>query len=85
MGLAEDHLLLLLLLLLRPVQSAPSADTPLECPPDTRGEIGMAPAHPLEDCHGPEAGRGFEQRHHLGVEDRRQRIRAAPAARRLTR
>ncbi len=43
MGLAKDDLLL------RPVQRAPGADTPLERPPDTRGEIGMPPAHLLED------------------------------------
>jgi hypothetical protein len=75
-NLAEHHLAL------GAVQRPPSADAPLQRPPDPGAEIGMPAQQLLEDGHRPQARAGLEHRNDLGVEDLRQRIGPSPPARR---
>ena len=67
--LAEDDLPL------GAVQRPPGADAPLHRPAHPFGQRRMAPLNLLEDRHRPQARRRLQQRHDLGVEDVRQRVR----------
>ena len=77
MQLAEDDLLL------RPVKAAPRLDAALQRAADIAVEIGMAAAQFLKHADHPNAGRGLEDRHDLGVPIGRQRVGSPPAPRRF--
>src|SRR5512146_1117330 len=60
--------------LLGAVQCPPSADAPLQSAADTGTELRMAPPDLVENGDRPQARGGLEQRHHLTVPNRRQRV-----------
>jgi len=73
MGLAEDDLPLLAM------DGPPGANAPRQRAAHTLAQLGVPPHHLLEDRHRPDAGRGLEQRHNLGIENAGRRV-GAPAA-----
>ena len=75
MLLAEDHVLF------GSVKRPPGQDAPLQRAADVGIEVGMTPAQFLEHANHPDAGRGFQDRHDLGIPVRLKRIRSPPASR----
>src|SRR5947209_17135945 len=72
--------------LLGPVQRPPGADATLQRAADTGADLGMAAPDLVENSDGPQARNALEQRHHLAIPNRCQRILPpAPARRSLLR
>src|SRR5215469_10739415 len=69
--------------LLGPVERPPGADATLQCTPDAGAELGMAPPDLVKDGDRPQAGNALEQRYHLAVPHRGQRVTPTPPARRF--
>jgi hypothetical protein len=71
---------------LGPVQRPPGADAPLQRAADTGADLAMAAPDLVKNGHRPQARNALEQRHHLAVPNRCQRILPpAPAWRSLLR
>src|ERR1700674_5263048 len=68
--------------LLGPVQRPPGADAPFQRATDTGADFGMAAPDLVENGDRPQARSVLEQRHHLAVPNRGQRVLSAAAARR---
>src|SRR6266704_7013071 len=80
MLLSEDDVLL------GAVQRPPGTDAPLQRAPDTSADLGMAAPDLIENGDRPQPRNALEQRHHLAVPNRGQRILPpAPARRSLLR
>src|SRR5438477_4758134 len=72
--------------LLGPVQRPPGADATLQRAADTGADLGMAAPDLVENSDRPQARNALEQRHHLAIPNRCQRILPpAPARRSLLR
>ena len=69
--------------LLGPVQRPPGADAPLQRAANTGADLGMAAPDLVENGDRPQARSALEQRHHLAVPNRSQRIAPSAAARRF--
>jgi len=67
--------------LLAAVQRPPGADAPFQRAPDAGADFGRAAADLVEDGDRPQAGSAPQQRHHLAVPHRAQRVRASPTTR----
>ena len=65
------------------VERPPGADAPFQSAPHAGVDLGMAPAHLVENGDRPQARGALKQRHHLAVPDRGKRIAPATDARRL--
>src|SRR5437588_7252506 len=68
--------------LLGPVQRPPGADATLQRAADTGADLGMAAPDLVENSDRPQARNAFEQRHHLAIPNRCQRILPPAPARR---
>jgi len=77
MLLPEDHVSR------SPVERPPAADMPLQGAADTDADLGIAASDLVENGHWPQAGFALQQRHHLTVPNRNQRISPSPAPRRF--
>ena len=77
MFLPEDDVLL------ATVERPPGADAPLQGATDTGPELGVATADFVENGNRPQARGVLEQRYHLVVPNRGQRISPPPVARRF--
>ena len=77
MLLAEDHVLL------GPMMRPPVRNAPLQRPADVRVQLWMPPPHLGQHADRADAGRCFQDRHDLSLEDRGQRVRAPSFARLL--
>ena len=64
----------------RALDGAPAAHPPLQRAADAKLEIGMAAADLVEHGNGAHLRRGLQERHDLGVPDRRQRVGPPPVA-----
>src|ERR1700737_2330511 len=71
--------------LLGAVQRPPGADAPLQRAADTGADLGMAAPDLVENGDRPQPRNALEQRHHLAVPNRGQRILPPPARRSLLR
>jgi len=60
--------------LLGPVQRSPGADAPLQRAADSSADLGMAAPDLVENGDRPQPRNALEQRHHLAVPNRCQRI-----------
>ncbi len=69
--------------LLGAVQRPPGADAPLQRAANTGADLGMAAPDLVENGDRPQARGALEQRHHLAVPNRSQRIAPSAAARRF--
>jgi hypothetical protein len=65
------------------VESPPAADAPLQGTPDTDADLGMAAPDLVENGYRSQARGALQQRHHLAVPDRSQRIVPSTATRRF--
>ena len=65
---------------LGPIERSPVADAPLQRPADTGGDLGMAAPDLVKNGHWPQARGAVQQRDHLAVPNRRQRIGPSTAA-----
>ncbi len=65
------------------VQRPPGADAPLQRAPDTGANLAMAAPDLVENGDRPQARGALEQRHHLAVPNRGQRVRPPAVARRF--
>ena len=77
MLLPEDNVLL------GPVERPPAANAPLEGTADPATDLGVTASDLVEYGHWPQTRRALQQRHHLAVPNRSQRIRPAADARRF--
>src|SRR5712691_7633675 len=77
MFLPEDDVLL------GPVESPPGANAPLQRATDTSADLGMAAADLIENGDRPQARSALEQRHHLAVPNRSERVLPAATTRRF--
>src|SRR5215470_5301134 len=77
MVLPEDDVLL------GPVDRPPAADAPLQGAAGPDAEFGMAAPDLVENGYRPQARRALQQRHHLAVPNRSQRVRPSADARRF--
>src|SRR6266853_4792932 len=69
--------------LLGPVQRPPGTDAPLQRAADTGADLGMAAPDLIKNGDRAQPRNALEQRHHLAVPNRRQRIAPSAAARRF--
>ena len=69
--------------LLGPVQRPPGTDAPLQRAADTGADLGMAAPDLVKNGDWPQPRSALEQRYHLAVPNRRQRIAPSAAARRF--
>src|SRR5215831_16549408 len=69
--------------LLGPVEGPPAADAPLQGPADPATDLGVTAPDLVENGYRPQARRALQQRHHLAVPNRSQRVRSSADARRF--
>jgi hypothetical protein len=69
--------------LLDPVQRPPSPDAALQGTPDASADLRMAASDLVENRDGPQTRGALQQRNHLAVPDRGNRISPPPLARRF--
>ena len=78
MLLAEDHILL------GAMQRPPPANAPLQGPAHAFTQLRMPADHLVEHADRPDAGRGLQHRHDLGLPHLGERVGAPATARRLS-
>src|SRR6516225_9315824 len=66
-----------------PFERSPAADAPLQRPADADADLGMAAPDLVENGHRSQAWGALQQRHHLVVPNRGQRIGPSTAPRRF--